>query len=106
VSDQATLEDYRADLAQRARSTGEERSRLADVDGHDETLRIIESSPAGAIVSADDVRRRQRVGTPAVLGSAFRRAAGLGLLEIYGVTTAQAVPAHGRLTRTWQRTSR
>jgi hypothetical protein len=105
VSDQAILDDYRTALTQRARSTGENRSRLADFDGSDEALRIIESFPPGAIVSADDVRLLQRVGTPAILGSAFRRAARLELIEVFGTTTARSIPAHSRLQRTWQRTT-
>jgi hypothetical protein len=100
------VQEYREAAVEQATTTGMERSRLADRNGLDEAIRIIESFPPGAIITADEIRSMQRVGSPRVLGSAFRRAAALDLIRIEGVTTAQAVSAHGRLARSWRRTER
>jgi hypothetical protein len=100
---QATFDQFARDLREQVRSTGEDRSRLGDVDGFDEGLELIAELSPGEVVTADIIRPRQRIGTPAVLGSVFRRAAALGLIQPAGVTTAQAVSAHGRLVRTWLR---
>jgi hypothetical protein len=100
---QASLDQYARDLRERARPTGEDRSRVGDVDGFDEALELIGTFVPGEIITADIIRGQRRIGTPAILGSALRHAAAIGLIQPADVTTAQAVSTHGRLIRTWRR---
>ncbi len=99
-----TLEDYRSQIVRAAREQGERGSRIADLDGFEEGIELIAELSSGEVVTADIIRPRQRIGTPAVLGSVFRRAAAMGLIQPAGVTTAQALSTHGRLVRVWRRT--
>ena len=101
LDDQLNLEDFMRSEAQRVGVSGQRRTAQADPDGFDEALQLIGSFPAGTVISADTVRPRQRVGTPAVLGSAFRAAARLGIIAPHGFTTADAIRSHGRIQRTW-----
>lgn len=100
---QLALEDYRAQLAQQARSTGERRSVIGA--GFDEALDLIRRWPPEEQLQADDLRPLQRRGSPAVLGAAFAEAAKRGLIVFDGISTARAASARGRLVRTWRRTA-
>lgn len=63
TSDQISIEAYRQEIANLAAESGMARSRLADVDGFDEAIRIVrELAQSGQVFSADDVRG-ERVGS-------------------------------------------
>jgi len=103
VSAQTTLDTYRQELAEAAAESGMERSRTADLDGHAEALELIrELAWAGVTFDADDVRGRQRIGTPTVLGAAFREACRRGWIEPVAVGSSRSPSRHGSLQRRWR----
>jgi hypothetical protein len=98
---QASLDEYRAGVLQRARDTGIEAAERADAEWADAALDWLEQLPPGAIVSGDDLRRE--LGTSAAAGAVFLRAAKLGLIAKFDITTSTAPTRHGALTRRWVR---
>jgi hypothetical protein len=100
---QAAFDEYASDLREQVRSTGEDRSRIGDLDGFDEARRLIrELAETGGEFDVDDIRGLQRVGSPQVLGAAFGALRREGVIEVAGYTIATAIPAHGRLIRRWR----
>lgn len=96
-------DEYRAGLAKRAQETGRSRAIAADADGYEEALELIRDlAQSGEVFSADDVRARQRIGSPAVLGPAFKAARREGLIEPVGVDVSANVSQHGGLLRAWR----
>lgn len=100
---QATLDDYRRGLLERARDTGEQRSQEADLEGFDEgraiALELLEKGP----VTADDARRRMRRGSTTVLGAVFGSLRREGLIVVDGYTTSTSPSRHGSLVRRWRK---
>ena len=103
MNGQANLDTYRRELSSAATKAGMDRSRTADPDGHAEALGIIRDlARDGVTFDADDVRRRQRFGTPTVLGAAFREAARRRWIEAVEIGTSRAPSRHGALQRRWR----
>ena len=99
---QADLDAYRQELSSAAAEAGMQRSRTADADGHAEALSIIRGlARDGVTFDADDVRIRQLIGTPSVLGAAFREAARRRWIEAVEIGTSRAPSRHGALQRRW-----
>lgn len=100
--EQATLDGYASTLSAAARTEGERSSRNSDPDGSAEARRIIlDLLDAGLEVTADDIRPRLEVGTPAVIGAAFGSLAREGLIEIVGYERSRAPSRHAGLVRRW-----
>jgi hypothetical protein len=98
-----SIESYVHDAAEWARDSGLDASVKADRDGFEEALGLIAAYPSGSVLFASRVRPQQQVGSPRVLGAAFRTAAKRGLIEADGFGTSSAASRHSGLERQWRR---
>ncbi len=103
-AEQLGLDEYRRELADRARDHGMRAVRVADPDAFEAAVREIRVlAPLGWEFTADDVR--QRLAAPgSELGAAFAYLSKIGEIESCGYATAKHAAAHGRLLRMWRRT--
>ena len=103
-TEQLALEDYRDQMIEAARSSGEQaaRSGIAD-DWSDAAWREIHRlAQTGRQFSADDVT--SAIGSapsPGACGAVFRAAAGTGLIVCVGVQTSKRIQRHGGIQRLW-----
>ena len=98
-------DEYRASLADRAKTTGQGgRAVAADPEGFERVSKAIaELAEAGEEFTADDVRAWSGpISSPDVIGAAFSAAKKAGLIRVAGVTTSKAVSRHGGLVRLWE----
>jgi hypothetical protein len=97
-------DEYRASLADRAKTTGQGRAVAADPEGFDRASKAIaELTKAGDEFTADDVRAWSGpFSLPDVIGAAFSAAKKAELIRVAGVTTSKAVSRHGGVVRTWR----
>jgi hypothetical protein len=102
-AEQLGLDDYRREMADRARNQGMRAVRVADPDAFEAAVREIRAVASfGWTFTADDVRTRLAAPGPE-LGAAFARLRREGEIESCGYETAKHPAAHGRLIRAWRR---
>jgi hypothetical protein len=104
TSEGTTVESYVHDAGAWARDAGMDASVEADHHGFQEAVRLIAAYPSGSVLFASRVRRQQKLGSPRVLGAAFRTAAKRGLIEPDGFSTSLAASRHSGYERRWRRT--
>ena len=99
---QASLEEYRQTLAERARDTGTSFAMANDAEFVELVLDWLYDLAPGVSVSADDVRRE--FGSSSAMGSIFRTAGRRGVLQKVEVKESTAVSRHKGLHYGWRRT--
>ena len=99
--EQATLDDYRRQLGERARDVGMSRAEAADAEWFEKVLVFIDDLDPGDVIAADDVR--SRFGSSQAMGSAFRTARRRGLITSIGHRTSSAPSRHCGEQRLWRR---
>jgi hypothetical protein len=98
---QASLTEYAKTLATSARDHGLATSAGADPEWTQRALELIWQLPAGAHISADDIRAD--LGRSPAMGSVFHRARVAGWIECVGITESRAVTRRRGLQRLWVR---
>lgn len=105
-TEQASLEEYAAGIADAARSAGETRalSAIGADDWSDAAWHaIVRFAYTGRQFSADDIT--EAIGpapSPGAMGAVFRAAARTRLIVAVGVRASRRVQRHGGLQRTWR----
>jgi hypothetical protein len=97
-------DEYRAELAERAKDTGQTRAATTDPEGFERASKAIAVlAELGHHFDAGDVRAwAGPFETGNVIGAAFSAAKKAGLIRVAGVTTSRAVSRHGGLVRLWE----
>lgn len=99
---QATLDDYRRQLGERARDVGMSRAEAADAEWFEKVLVFIDDLDPGDVIAADDVR--SRFGSSPAMGSVFRTACSREWIVPIGHRTSSAPSRHRGEQRVWRRT--
>jgi hypothetical protein len=99
---QASLEDYRQELAERARATGMQAAESPDLAWCRQVSDWIYDLPPGFHFTADDIRRDQ--GSSKASGPVIGNAARRRVIVHVGWVKSTAVSRHGADIKQWRRT--